>query len=110
MTSHPKKRSGEITVEIELEKSLSHGRRVSIKMDWEDMLDLPLSTDRLSVDRVEVELMNGPADDEVLLDRPNSLVDFTWQGIFRNKEWLTIEAFTQTLRQDRRVREVRVLR
>jgi hypothetical protein len=39
------KRAGVITIEVELLKPLSRMRKVALELAWEDMLDLPLSTD-----------------------------------------------------------------
>lgn len=97
------KNAGTITVEIELEKGLSRSRRIAVEMKWDDMLSLPISRDLLQIDRTEIELLNGPASDEVILDRPNSLPHFTWQGIYRNKEWMSLNDFARILQKDRRV-------
>lgn len=101
---------GTITVLVELNKSLSHGRRLSVEMRWDNMLDLPLNNDKLQIDRANVELTNGPADDEVILDRPNSLTDFTWQGIVQNREWMSLDDFARMLQQDKRVVKVTPIR
>lgn len=103
------KNTGVITVEIELNKALSRSRRISVEMEWDDMLNLPLSSDRLQIDRTEIELLNGPASDDAILDRPSSLTHFTWQGIYRNTDWMHLNDFARTLQKDRRVLTTREL-
>lgn len=109
MTTKTKTTAGTITLEIELEKSLSHGRRLSVDITWEDMSDLPLSNDLIFIDRAEIRLVSGPVGDETILDQPESLTDFTWKGICQDPEWMTIETFAKALRQDRRVLGIGVI-
>jgi hypothetical protein len=104
------KRAGVITIEVELLKPLSRMRKVALELAWEDMLDLPLSTDKLQIDRMEINLTLGPADDGTILDAPNSLQDFTWQGTYDSGEWVAVETFIANARHDRRVLNVKAIR
>lgn len=104
------KRAGVLTLEIELAKPLSHHKRVAVELAWSDMLDLPLSGDSLTIDRVSLVVSAGPASDEVLLDAPNSLQDFTWQCRYENIEWTSANALSRELRNDPRVLSVKALR
>jgi len=103
------KRAGVLTIEVELLKPLSHAKKVAIELAWDDMLDLPLSTDKLQIDRMEINLTRGPADDDTILDAPNSLQDFTWQGTYDSGEWVSIETFTANARHDRRVLNIKAI-
>lgn len=104
------KQAGVITIEVELLKPLSRMRKVAIELAWENMLDLPLATDRIQVDRADISLTTGPADDETILDRPNSLQDFTWQGTYDSGEWISAETFISTVRHDPRVLNAKAIR
>lgn len=104
------KRVGVLTIEVELLKPLSHAKKVAIELAWDDMLDLPLSTDKLQIDRMEINLTRGPADDDTILDAPNSLQDFTWQGTYDSGEWVTAETFIANTRHDRRVLSAKAIR
>lgn len=103
------KRAGVLTLEIELAKPISHHKGVTLELAWENMLDLPLTTDTIDVDRVELSVVSGPADDEILLDAPNSLQDFTWRCRYDNTEWMSADALGKTLRNDKRVLSVKAL-
>lgn len=102
--------AGVILLEIELLKPLSRMRKVALELAWENMLDLPLSTDKLQIDRLEINLTLGPADDETILDAPNSLQDFTWQGTYDSGEWVATETFIANARHDRRVLNAKAIR
>ena len=108
--SQKSKRPGVITIEVELLKPLSRMRKVAIELAWEDMLDLPLSTDKLQIDRADITLTLGPADDETILDAPNSLHDFTWQGSYDSGEWVSAETFISNIRHDPRVLNAKAIR
>lgn len=104
------KRAGVLAIDVELLKPLSHARKVAVELAWDDMLDLPLSSDKLQIDRMEINLTRGPATDEVILDAPNSLRDFTWQGSYDSGEWVTAETFIANARHDRRVLSAKAIR
>lgn len=104
-----KKRAGVLLVEVSLPKPLSKFRRVAVELAWTDMLDLPLSGDELQIDRAAVKVLRGPAGDDVILDAPNTLQDFTWQGTYECDEWISAETFASLVRNDPRVLSVKAL-
>lgn len=109
MTKRDASRPGVLTLEIELAKPLSHHRGVVLELAWADMLNLPISSDKIDIDRVRLDVVHGPADDEILLDMPNSLQDFTWKCRYSNGEWMSADALGKVLRNDKRVLSVRAL-
>jgi hypothetical protein len=103
------KRPGVLLIEVTLPKPLSKFRRVAVELAWPDMLDLPLSNDELQIDRATVKVVRGPAGDDTLLDAPNSLQDFTWQGLYECDEWISAETFAALVRNDPKVLSVKAL-
>jgi hypothetical protein len=103
------KRAGVLLIEVELLKPPSRHKRVAVELAWPDMLSLPLLKDTLQIDRAEVCLTAGPADDETILDSPQSLTDFTWQGSFDSDEWISAQAFAVMANKDRNVLSARII-
>lgn len=108
MTTKTKK-AGVITLEIELEKSLSHGRRLAVDLAWDDMTQLPLASDELYIDDIKISLVSGPADNDTILDKPGSLKDYTWKGIHRGIEWMSIQTFAKMIDKDPAARNPRMI-
>lgn len=102
-------RAGVILVEVELQKPISHHRKVAVEVAWPDMLSLPLPGDTLQLDRMKVALTAGPADEETILDRPTSLKDYTWQGSYDSGEWTSAQTFASTVRKDPHVISARLI-
>lgn len=103
------KRAGVITLEVTLEKPISHQKRVAIELAWEDMTDLPVHGDKLDIDRMAVGVDSGPADSSVILGQPESLQDFTWQCTYPMTEWATAESVVRMVKNDRRVLTARAI-
>lgn len=108
MTTKTKK-PGVITLEIELEKSQSDGRRLAVELAWDDMTQLPLASDEVYIDDIKISLVSGPADNDTILDRPDSLSDYTWQGIHRGIDWMSIQTFAKMVKKDPAVQVVRMI-
>lgn len=103
------KQAGVLLIEVELLKPLSLHKRIAVELAWLDMLSLPLPTDTLQIDRAVVVLTAGPADDETIMNSPQSLTDYTWQGSFDNGEWVSAQAFAAMVNKDRNVLGVRII-
>lgn len=104
-----KKRAGVLLIEVELLKPLSRQKKVAVELAWPDMLSLPLATDTLQLDRAQVVLTRGPADDDVILDSPQSLTDFTWQGSHDSGEWVSAQTFAAMVNKDPHVLGARII-
>lgn len=109
MTKRDASRPGVLTLEIELAKPLSHHRGVILELAWPNMLDLPISGEMFDIDRIPLDVISGPADDEILLDMPGSLQDFTWKCRCNNGYWMSADSLGKILRNDKRVLSVRAL-
>ena len=108
------KKQGSITVEVEVVKSLGRSKKVQLDLSWEDMLDLPITGDGLSVDRFELTVVRGPMSDEMLLDQPQ--LAFSGDGepacwsCRYDGDWIQPEVLVSQLRKDPRVLRARVSR
>lgn len=103
------KMAGVVLLEVELLKATSRQKRVAVEVAWPDMLSLPLSGDTMQLDRVKVDIGRGPADDDMILDAPQSLSDFTWQASFGGDEWISAQTFATTVKHSPNVINARIM-
>lgn len=104
---------GVITLHVEVQKPLGRKKLIQVDLTWEDMLDLPISTDELTIDRYTVTVVQGPRSDEELLDRPRLAVDpksgpIHWTCRY-DGEWVRVENLIQQLKKDPRVQFARAV-
>jgi hypothetical protein len=103
------KRAGVVLLEVELLKATSRRRKVAVEVAWPDMLSLPLPGDTMQLDRVKVDVGRGPADDDTILDSPQSLGDFTWQASYGGDEWISAQTFASTVTKSPNVISARII-
>lgn len=103
------KRAGVVLIEVELLKALSRQKKVAVEVAWPDMLSLPLSGDSMWLDRAEVSIGAGPAEDDVILDAPQSLKDFTWQASYDGGEWISAQNFASLVKNSPHVLSARII-
>lgn len=106
-------KAGVITLEVELMKALGRGKRVRFDMSWGNLLVLPISGDMLTVGRFKMKVMQGPASDETLLDRPAVVTGNGAPGVWRCRldtaEWAHVETLASLLSKHPDLSNVQVL-
>lgn len=108
--SKKNERAGVILLEVELLKALSHQKKVAVEVAWPDMTSLPLSGDTVWLDQAKVDVGQGPADDDTILDKPLELGDFTWQASYDSPEWIEAKTFAAMANRDPHVISARIMR
>jgi hypothetical protein len=103
------KQPGVLLIEIGLSKPLSRQKTVTVELAWPDMASLPLPTDTIQIDRAEVYITTGPADDDTILADPLSLKDRTWRGVYDSNEFISAQTFAAMVRKDRNVLSARII-
>lgn len=107
--SKRKKVQGVVLLEVELLKATSHQKKVAVEVAWPDMLSLPLSGDSMQLDRAKVSIGSGPADDDTILDSPQTLTDHTWQASYGGEGWISAQAFATLVQKSPNVISARIL-
>ena len=106
-------RQGVITLHVEMRKSLSRKSLIEVQLNWENVLDLPISGDLLLIDRIPLKVVRGPRPDGVLLDRPQSALDPdegpTYWYCHHDGEWARVEVLVSEFMKDPRTLSVQVL-
>lgn len=97
-----------ITLDVQVQKCLSRKSRIRVEADWPYGLTLPVPGDKILLDRYELLVTEGPASDEVLLDRPGLVVDGIWKCNYSG-EWAHAEMLAKEFSTHMRCRSVRLL-
>lgn len=103
------KTQGVILLEVELLKASSRQKKVAVEVAWPDMLSLPLSGDSMQLDRAKVDIGRGPADDDTILDHPQTLTDYTWQASYGGEEWISAQTFATLVQRSPNVISARII-
>jgi hypothetical protein len=103
------KMQGVLLLEVELLKATSHQKKVGVEVAWPDMLSLPLRGDTMQLDRAKVDIGLGPADDDTILDHPQTLANYTWQASYGGEEWISAQAFATLVQRSPNVISARII-
>lgn len=105
---HSNENNGVITLDVQIQRCLSRKSLIRIELGWQDMRSLPISGDRIPIDRHELLVTEGPVSDEALLDRPSLVADGVWKCDYPG-EWVHAEALARAFKKDWWCRSVRLL-
>jgi hypothetical protein len=103
------KQAGVLLIEILISKPLSRQKKVAVELAWPDLWSLPLPTDTIQIDRAEVHITTGPADDDTILGDPMSLKDRTWQAAYDSDQFISAQTLASMLRKDPKVLSIRII-